>query len=98
MCSYTRENKCAITTEVCPYVYYCDKIQAFKPSPSMPKDCKIKRVAEIPKGYCRVRGERKGWLYIDVKEETIKVKNPFDCVPLYVKVVKTKTGIKLYKQ
>ena len=32
MCSYIRENKCAITTEVCPYVYYCDKIQAFKPS------------------------------------------------------------------
>lgn len=97
MCNYVRENQCAITAQICPYVYYCDKICAYKPSSAMPKECKVKQNAEVPKGYYRVRDERKGWLYIDVDNETIKVKNPFDSVPLYVKVSKTKAGIKLRK-
>ena len=97
MCNYVRENRCLVTEQVCPYMYYCEKIHGFKPSPAMPSECKIKQQAEIPKGYYRVRDVRKGYLYIDVDDETIKVKNPFDSVPLYVKVSRTKTGIKLRK-
>ena len=63
----------------------------------MPQECKVKQAIEIPVGYCRVRDERKGWLYIDINNETIKIKNPFDDIPLYVKVSKTKSGIKLRK-
>lgn len=97
MCNYVRENRCLVTEQVCPYMYYCEKIHGFKSSPAMPSECKIKQRAEIPKGYYRVRDVRKGYLYIDVDDETIKVKNPFDSVPLYVKVSRTKTGIKLRK-
>ena len=97
MCSYVRENQCIITSQICPYVYYCDKIRTYKPASTMPQECKVKQAIEIPVGYCRVRDERKGWLYIDINNETIKIKNPFDDIPLYVKVSKTKSGIKLRK-
>lgn len=92
MCEYVRENQCIVTREVCPYVYYCDKIRAYRPSTSMPQNCKIKEKLEIPKGYCKVRDERKGWLYVDYEDITIKVKNPFDYIPLYVRVRKLKNG------
>lgn len=92
MCEYVRENQCTVTREVCPYVYYCDKIRAYRPSTSMPQNCKIKEKLEIPKGYCKVRDERKGWLYVDYENITIKVKNPFDYIPLYVRVRKLKNG------
>ena len=58
----------------------------------MPDDCKVKRDAVVPKGYKRVREERKGWLYIDLGEQTIRVKNPFDPTPLYVRVKQLKSG------
>ena len=58
----------------------------------MPDDCKVKRDAAAPKGYKRVREERKGWLYIDLGEQTIRVKNPFDHTPLYVRVKQLKSG------
>lgn len=97
MCNYVKENKCLITNQVCPYVYYCDKTRGYKPSSNMPQDCKVKQTAEIPDGYCRVRDVRKDYLYIDYGEITIKVKNPFSFVPQYVKVIKTKAGYKLRK-
>lgn len=92
MCEYVRGNQCRVTQDACPFMYYCDKIQAFKPSSSMPSECKVKLKAETPKGYCRVRDERKGWLYIDYNDITLKVKNPFDHVPLYVRVKILKSG------
>lgn len=92
MCEYVRDNQCVVTKTVCPYMYYCDKIRAYKPSSSMPSDCKVKQKVKIPKGCYMVRDERKGWLYIDYKDITIKVKNPFDTVPLYVYVQKLKNG------
>lgn len=36
--------------------------------------------------------ERKGYLYIDIKGHTYKILNPFEEVPLYVKVTKLKNG------
>lgn len=92
MCEYVKENKCGITQEICPYMYYCDKIQSYRASKYMPTECKIKQKIEAPKGYYKVRQERKGFLYIDYKEYTIKVKNPFDHIPPYVKVRQTKEG------
>ena len=97
MCNYVKENKCLITNQICPFVYYCDKIHGYKPSPNMIQDCKVKRTAEIPDGYFLVRDARKDYLYIDYDEITIKVKNPFDFIPQYVKVTKTRTGYKLRK-
>ena len=92
MCEYVRGNQCRVTQDVCPYMYYCDKIRAFKPSNLMPKDCKVKQNIETPKGYYRVQDERKGWLYIDYNNTTVKVKNPFDHVPLYVRIKVLKSG------
>lgn len=97
MCEYVSENQCRITHEVCPYVYYCEKIQSFKPSTNMPLNCRIKEKAEIPKGYYKVVNVRKDWLYIDYNDITIKVKNPFDIAPVYVKVSKVKDGYRIRK-
>lgn len=97
MCEYVVNNQCRITQSVCPYVYYCDKIQAFKPSQNMPLNCRIKEKVQIPKGYYKVVNVRKNWLYIDYNDITIKVKNPFDASPVYVKVSKTKDGYKVRK-
>lgn len=92
MCEYVRGNQCRVTQTTCPYMYFCEKIQGFKPSTSMPVDCKVKQKAETPKGYYRVRDERKGWLYIDYNDITVKVKNPFNHVPLYVRIKVLKSG------
>ena len=41
MCEYVKGNQCLVTKEVCPFVYWCDKIHSYKPSSSMPENCKI---------------------------------------------------------
>ena len=92
MYEYVKGNQCLISKENCPFVYWCDKIHAYKPSSSMPENCKIKEKLQIPKGYSKVRFERKGYLYVDVNDQTIQIKNPFDDIPLYVKVTKSKDG------
>lgn len=97
MCSYVNENKCNITGDICPFMYFCTKAQAYKPLKSMPEKCNVALTAETPHGYYRAREERKGYLYVDIGEFTQKIANPFDDVPLYVKATKTKTGWKLKK-
>jgi len=92
MCKYVNKNICTISKEICPFVYYCNKVQDWKPLKSMPEKCNIIINAEVPKGYYRVRMERKGYLYIDIKGQTYKILNPFDDIPLYVKAVKLKSG------
>lgn len=92
MCEYVDKNVCQITQQVCPWRYLCPKDGTWKDNKYIPQDCKIKRQAEVPAGYRRVREERKGWLYIDLGEQTIRVKNPFDHTPLYVRVRKLKSG------
>ena len=73
-------------------MYFCYKSNSWKPSKTMPLDCKIKQTAAIPKGYYYVRMERKGYLYIDIDGITYKILNPFDEIPLYVKATKLKNG------
>lgn len=92
MCEYVIKNQCKATNSVCPYMTYCNKIQDYKPSKFMPDNCPQKVKAETPKGYNRVIQERKGKLYIEIDEQAIVVANPFDHVPLYVKVTKLKNG------
>lgn len=46
----------------------------------------MKGLKEIPKGSNRVLFERRGYLYIEYKDTTIKVKNTFKSVPEYVYV------------
>ncbi len=92
MCEYVDQNVCRITKEVCPWMYLCPQTGEWRANNYMPADCKVKRNVDIPTGYCRVREERKGWLYVDLGEQTIRVKNPFDHTPLYVRVRKLKSG------
>ena len=58
----------------------------------MPINCKVKENAEAPEGYYKVCFEKRGNLYIDINGHIEIVKNPFDNVPLYVKVIKLKNG------
>ena len=92
MCEYLIENNCQITNTVCPFTYFCNKVNKWIPSKQMPLNCKVKDKINIPKGYYKVRMERKGFLYIDIKGQTYKIKNPFEDIPLYVKVIKLKNG------
>lgn len=92
MCEYVKENICSITNKVCPFVYFCNKRQIWKPVQSFDGNCKVKKEAEVPAGYYRVRQVRKGFLYVDIGNITYKIKNPFEDVPLFVKATKLKNG------
>lgn len=93
MCKYLKDlNKCRITNSSCPYMYYCTKLQVWKPLKSSPKKCKIAENKEIPKGYCKVCFSRKGYLYVDIGNTNYMLKNPFDYIPKFVKVYKTRQG------
>lgn len=59
---------------------------------SMPKNCKVQDSIKPPKGWYKVRMERKGYLYVDINNQTIKLSNPFDYVPIFVKISKLKNG------
>lgn len=84
--------KCKICDKLCGFVYYCTKIDQYKPTQSMPDNCTLKQDKNIPDGYFIVKMERKGFLYIVKDGVMIKVKNPFNDVPRYVKVTKNKAG------
>lgn len=64
----------------------------------MPTNCKVKMAKEAPKGYYKVREERKGYLYVDINDMTVKILNPFDEVPTYVKISKSKSGQYIIKK
>ena len=93
MCKYIiKGNQCSISKENCPYMFFCNKDLVWKPNNYMPNRCKMMDKVEVPEGYCRVREERKGYLYVDINGNTYKVLNPFDAIPLFVKAKITKTG------
>lgn len=92
MCDYRELNQCKITNDVCPWVYWCDKVRAWKELSKTPKECKITEKAELPKGYYRVAFEKRGFLYVRIENGLIKIKNPYDEIPIMVKAYKTKNG------
>lgn len=89
MCEYIKENKCSLQNTVCPFVYWCSKINNYKNTRYM-NDCKIKKRANVPHEYYEVCFSRHGDLYINVKNQTIVIKNIYDDVPNYVKLRKSK--------
>ena len=55
--------------------------------------CVLREKKEIPEGYCNVRFEKKGKLYVDYENRVIAVVNPYDIVPDYVKIgIRRKSG------
>lgn len=98
MCDSLKQDMCSVTNTRCPYVYFCSKTMAWKPNKYMPQDCKVKKQIEVPEGCYYVRDARKGYLYVDIDNQTYKLLNPFDFVPTYVKISKTKNGYKIRKQ
>lgn len=67
-------------------MFYCNKEQEWKPNKNMPLFCKVKQRAEIPEGYYKVIQSRKNFLYVDFNGRCIKALNPFEDIPLYVKI------------
>ena len=91
MCQYLKENQCSLLNNVCPWSYYCNKDETWK-FKKEGEYCKIKLNADIPKGYYKVCFERKGNLYISINNQIQVIPNPFNEIPLYVKVYKLKNG------
>lgn len=93
MCEFNKKDMCLARNDKCPFVYFCDKIQDYKPMKSMPKDCNVKISAVAPIGYNKVAYERKGYLYVYLDADTIiKVKNTLNKIPPYIKLRKTSGG------
>lgn len=94
MCEYAniKNGQCNIAKGVCPYLYFCNKQQIYKENSAMPSNCKVKQDAELPKGYNRVCFERHGNLYVSMNGVVEIMQNPYDFVPMCVKVVKLKNG------
>ena len=90
-------NQCKAMNYEWPFVYYWGRIQAYKELERAKLGCKYMNEVEIPEGYKRVEYERHGYLYVDMGNEVIKIPNPFEDIPQFVKVSKTKTGYKVKK-
>lgn len=91
MCDFIEGNKCKVNNAICPWVYWCDKLQVWKPNKDMPKNCKIQTSVKHTGKY-PVRSYRKGYLYVDINDITYKLENPFDFVPESIDVQK-KNGV-----
>lgn len=93
MCFYTEYRNfkgkeylfCKKTNNICNYSKFCNLQNKFILNDRW-ENCKVKDLKDIPKGSNRVLFERKGYLYVEYKDTTIKVKNTFKSVPDYVYV------------
>lgn len=98
MCKNREGNHCKKTGNICPWSQWCGKINDYKERPGIEKYCKFlqsESIEQIPEGYYKVEFFRHGFLYVNFKNEIIKVENPFDDIPLFVKVKKYKSTYKL---
>lgn len=98
MCNYRDENMCNITHSVCPWVYWCDKVNIWKELSKKPSKCKVVNETSLPDGYYKVEFERKGYLYINVDRQIVKIKNVFDYTPNMVKLYQDKNEWKIRKE
>ena len=103
-CKYRVDgNKCQVTNGVCVVVYWCSKVSAYKELSNAKDICRHLRMAEdivVPDGYIKVEFVRHGKLYMNIDGIIRSYENPFDYIPQYVKVKKTKNGYKFeeYKE
>lgn len=100
MCQYRKQKMCSKTNTVCPWAFWCGTIHDYKDRDSCNTYCKIlkeEREKEKPKGFHEVKFERHGFLYVDFNGLVIKVKNPFENIPKFVKIKKEKTSYKVIK-
>lgn len=97
-CIYRKENNCQKTNNICPWVSWCAKINGWKERAGMEKYCKYLKIKEVPDGYNLVQFEKNGFLYVVVGNETIKMQNPFDYIPDFVKIYKSKGNFKIRKE
>lgn len=94
MCKYVSlsDGVCKVNNQKCPFVYFCNKIQCYKPLRSMPEECKMTQQKEAPKGFHKVRFERRHKLYIEIEGNIVVLENPYEYIPSYVKTTKTRAG------
>ena len=80
-------------------MYYCDKLQTWRPNNYMPTNCKTKQKVYTVghKGKYQVQNSRKGYLYVNIDGFIHKLENPFDFVPDYVDVIKRGGTYKIKK-
>ena len=64
----------------------------------MPQDCPQASKAEIPSGYYNVRMIKGDWLYVDLGDRTIKVKNTLSYAPKFVKLIKRNGEYRIKKE
>lgn len=73
--------------EICPFVYWCTKIDDWRPLRNTQDTCKLRTGKEIPINGHKVRFEKKGKLYIEYNNGVIVLNNPFDYTPTYVELI-----------
>lgn len=96
MCQYLEiKNKgyCKLLNNQCPYVYFCTKQGCYREQKNFPTKCKLIENAEIPQGYYKVCFEKRGNLYVDYNGHIEIVRNPFEEVPKFVKMIKGRNGV-----
>ena len=98
MCKYAKENICTVTNEICPWMFLCSKDGQWKPNKYMPQDCPQASKAEIPSGYYNVRMIKGEWLYVDLGDRTIKLKNTLSYAPKFVKLIKRNGEYRIKKE
>lgn len=97
MCNNRIKNICKINNNPCPWAFWCGQLSIWKERNGAEKYCKFLKEEPVPNGYYKVEFERHGFLYIKYDGQIIKIENPFDNVPQFVKVKRTKTSYKLTK-
>lgn len=96
-------NKCQLTNNACVAVYWCAKLSAYKEMTNAKERCKYLNTKDeivVPDGCVKVEFVRRGKLYMNIDGTVRPYENPFDYVPQFVKVKKTKNGYKFeeYKE
>lgn len=86
-CKCMRQDK----EPICPHVYRCPKLQIWKKLASM-DGCIVRQ------NQGNVKMERRGYLYVQINDQVVKIKNPYDYVPSNVKVKKYKGKYMVVKE
>lgn len=74
---------CKLTNNICVFTRRCSREMQWLPLDSMQK-CKLR--SDIVKG--NIRFIKNGYLFVDVDDRTVKIKNPYDYEPTNVNIVK----------